>query len=408
MYQFIYYLIFVPMLFYGLYFCLTGLYIFKKEKFVIKSHKPKNRIAILIASRNEESVIGKLVDSLLKQKYPKELYDVYVTPNNCTDDTRGKALGAGAKIIDCKIKVSSKGEVLKYTFDYLKDEDYDAYIIFDADNIVHPNFLKRMNDALCDGYEVAQGFRDSKNPGDNWITGGYSLFYWGQNTFFSKARMNMGGSASINGTGFMIKKSVLDEYGFHPTTMTEDIEFTAQCALNGKRIVFVDDAITYDEQPFDFKVSWKQRKRWSIGTYQCLVTYSWKLFKDAVKKKSLPCFDMSLFFLAPVTQVIGVIMTIMLVLYHIIGIKLSDIFSFMFAYRYLFFALSYIVSILIAVFVVKYNKKNVKKTLTGIMTFPIFILTWIPINIVCLFTKKIKWEPIKHTRDISIDNITSE
>ena len=55
------------MLFYGLYFCLTGLYIFKKEKFVIKSHKPKNRIAILIASRNEESVIGKLVDSLLKQ-----------------------------------------------------------------------------------------------------------------------------------------------------------------------------------------------------------------------------------------------------------------------------------------------------------------------------------------------------
>ena len=80
----------------------------------------------------------------------------------------------------------------------------------------------------------------------------------------------------------------------------------------------------------------------------------------------------------------------------------------MFAYRYLFFALSYIVSILIAVFVVKYNKKNVKKTLTGIMTFPIFILTWIPINIVCLFTKKIKWEPIKHTRDISIDNITSE
>ena len=92
MYQFIYYLIFVPMLFYGLYFCLTGLYIFKKEKFVIKSHKPKNRIAILIASRNEESVIGKLVDSLLKQKYPKELYDVYVIPNNCTDELSGEKI----------------------------------------------------------------------------------------------------------------------------------------------------------------------------------------------------------------------------------------------------------------------------------------------------------------------------
>ena len=78
----------------------------------------------------------------------------------------------------------------------------------------------------------------------------------------------------------------------------------------------------------------------------------------------------------------------------------------MFAYRYLFFVVSYIVSIAVAIFIVKYNKKEVKNILSGVMTFPIFLITWIPINIVCLFTKKIKWEPIKHTRDISIDNIS--
>lgn len=409
MFQFLYYIIFIPMVVYGLYFGLTGLFIFKKNKFKINHHKPKNRLAILIASRNEESVIGKLVDSLLKQNYPRELFEIFVIPNNCTDNTEGAARDAGASIIKCEHKVSSKGEVLKYTFDYLmKKDNFDAFIIFDADNIVHPNFLTRMNDTLCDGYEVAQGFRDSKNPKDNWITGGYSLFYWGQNIFFSKSRMAMGGSASINGTGFMIKSSVLEEYGFNPTTMTEDIEFTAQCALNGKKIVFVEDARTYDEQPFDFKVSWKQRKRWSVGTYQCLVKYSWKLFKQSFKKDSLACFDMSLFFLAPVVQVIGVIMAIVLILYNLLGIRLNDIFSFMFAYRYLFFVLSYILSVLLAIFVVKYNKKEVKNSLSGIMTFPLFLLTWIPINIVCLYTKKIKWEPIKHTRDISIDNLTSK
>lgn len=408
MFQFIYYIIFIPTLLYGLYFGLTGLFLFKKAKVHIGKHEPKHKIAILIASRNEEKVIGKLVDSLLKQKYPRELFEPFVIPNNCTDNTEGAAREAGASIIECKHKVSSKGEVLKLAFDKLMNSDFDAFIIFDADNIVHPKFLSRMNDALCEGYEVAQGFRDSKNPEDNWISGGYSLFYWGQNIFFSKARMGMNGSASINGTGFMVKKSVLKQYGFHPTTMTEDIEFTAQCALNGKKIVFVEDAVTYDEQPFNFKVSWKQRKRWTIGTYQCLVKYSWLLFKASIKRRNLACFDMSLFFLAPVCQVLGMILMAILLVYNWVGIQLNDLFSFMFAYRYVFFALSYLLSIAIAIFVVKYNKKEVKNSLTGIMTFPIFLITWIPINIVCLFTKKVKWEPINHTRDISIDNLTSK
>ncbi|MDD3187068.1 MAG: glycosyltransferase family 2 protein [Bacilli bacterium] len=407
MFQLLYYLIFIPTLLYGLYFGLTGLFIFREAKVKIGKHKPKNKIAILVASRNEETVIGKLVDSLLKQNYPRSLYEVYVIPNNCTDNTDQAARDAGASIIECKHKVSSKGEVLKHVFDVLLKKDYDAFIVFDADNIVHPNFLSRMNDALCEGYEVAQGFRDSKNPNDNWISGGYSLFYWGQNIFFSKARMSMNGSASINGTGFMVKRTVLEQYGFNPSTMTEDIEFTAQCALNGKQIVFVEDAITYDEQPFNFKVSWKQRKRWSIGTYQCLVKYSWKLFKASIKKRSLACFDMSLFFLAPVCQVIGMVLLGILLVYNWIGIRLNDLFAFMFAYRYVFFVLSYFLSVGIAIFVVKYNKKEVKNSLTGIMTFPFFLITWIPINIVCLYTKKVKWDPIKHTRDISIDNITT-
>lgn len=408
MYQMIYYIIFIPILFYGLYFGITGLFIFRENKTKIGHHKSKHRLAVLIASRNEENVIGNLIDSLMKQNYPKELFDVYVLPNNCTDHTEEVAKENGAKIIQCKEKVSSKGEVLKYAFNYLlKDDNYDAYLVFDADNIVHSNFLKRMNDALCEGYEVAQGFRDSKNPEDNWISGSYSLFYWGQNLFFSRARMSMNGSASINGTGFMIKNTVLKEIGFHPTTMTEDIEFTAQCALHHKKIVFVDDAYTYDEQPFNFRVSWKQRKRWSIGTYQCLLTYSWRLFKQAIKKRDLPCFDMSLFFLAPVVQVIGVILMMVLILYNWLGIELNDLFSFLFAYKELFFILSYLFSVLIALFVVKYQKKEVKNTFFGIIMFPIFLLTWIPINIVCLFKKNISWEPIKHTRNISIDKMTS-
>ena len=409
MYQFIYYILFIPIFIYGLYFLITGLFSFRKKQNSIKHHKPKYKLAVLIAARNEEKVIKGLIDSLYKQKYPKNLYDIFVIPNNCTDNTELISKNSGAKIINCEIEVKSKGEVLEYVLNKLSNTNlYDAYIIFDADNIVHPNFLKRMNDTLCEGYELAQGFRDSKNPSDNWICGSYSLYYWGQNLFFNKSRMNINASSSINGTGFMIKDSIIKKFGFHTVTMTEDIEFTAQCAINNKKIAFVSDAITYDEQPLTFKCSWKQRMRWTTGTYQCLFTYAKNLFKGIFKNKSISCLDMLLFFMAPFVQLIGGFVFLLLILYTALDIKLYDIFSYLFAHNELFFIATYIISILFGVVVVIFTNKSIRNTITGIIMFPIFLLTWIPINLICLFKKTLYWEPIEHTRNVSLDTLIDE
>lgn len=406
MLQFIYYLLFGFTLFYGLYFLITGFFGFRKmHKNFIRKHEPNNKLAVLIASRNEEEVIGNLVKSLKQQDYPEELYDIFVIPNNCTDDTEGAAKKAGAKIIKCTVPVKSKGEVLHFVFDKMSKKDYDAYLVFDADNVVASNYLSRMNDALCEGYKVAQGFRDSKNASDNWLSGSYSIFYWIQNFFFNKARMHMGGSSSINGTGFMVKKEVIDEFGFNTVSLTEDVEFTAQCALNNIRIVFVEDAITYDEQPVEFKASWKQRKRWSMGILQCFKVYRTRLISTYFKTNFIPCLDMLLVFMAPLMQILGTILTIVLILFRIFGVQLLDIFSYVFAYGIVFFIAAYLVNVIMNIFVIKYNGKKVKDTLSGILLFSFFILTWIPINIVCLFKKDIVWEPIKHSRSMDIDEI---
>ncbi len=405
--QFIYYLLFILTLTYGLYFFITGIFGFKNmNKKLIKKHKPKHKFAILIASRNEEVVIGSLVKSLLKQKYPENLFDVYVIPNNCTDNTEKAAKDAGAKIIKCTVPTKSKGEVLKFTFDKLKKEkDIDAYVIFDADNLVHENFLARMNDALCEGHKVAQCFRDSKNPTDNWISGSYSIFYWLQNFFFNKARMQLNGSASINGTGFVIRKEIIEEYGFNTVTLTEDVEFTAQCALNNIKIAFVEEAITYDEQPLKFKESWKQRKRWSLGNFQCLKVYYKDLIKTYLRTGFLPCLDMLLTFLAVVVQVISVFLVILLMIFDIFNVELYDLFSYMFAYGLIFFVAFYVFGLALNIFVVIYNKKSVKKTMSGILLFGVFMLSWVPINFIILFKKDMAWEPIKHDRNMDIDQL---
>ena len=388
---------------FSIYFVITGLFTFKKRKRKLITNK-EHKFAILIPCRNEEQVIANLIESINKLNYPKHLFDCYAIPNNCTDNTKKVALENSAKIIEITESVKSKGEVLKYTFDYLQSSDYDAYVIFDADNIVHKNFLKAMNDILNEGYLVAQGFRDAKNPSDNYLTGSYTIFYYLQNIFYNNSRMALKRSSAINGTGFCIKKSVIDKYGFPVKTLTEDSEFTGICALNNIKIAFAKDAITYDEHPTEFKVSWNQRKRWSSGCFSCLHLFGSSLIKSFWKKGSFCSFDCLLYYLAPLVQIISFVLPLLITILkfiqgltmNIIIIDLSSLY---------FFALFYIGSIVLNIFTIKLLHKKIKDHYKGILGFSFFILTWIPINIICLFKKTKKWEQVNHTRNVNIENI---
>ena len=68
----------------GGYYLLTGLMSWRRPMDYGR-HPAGTRFAVLIAARNEELVIGPLINSLLEQEYPAELYDIYVIPNNCTE-----------------------------------------------------------------------------------------------------------------------------------------------------------------------------------------------------------------------------------------------------------------------------------------------------------------------------------
>lgn len=402
----------VMLVIYGAYYVLTSITAFVNvKKRQIKSYEAKSKFRILIACRNEENVIANLLHSIKHQNYPKDLYEVCVIPNNCTDNTKGIASELGARIIDCYGDCKCKGDALRYAFEYMKTEDFDAYVIFDADNVVHPNFLKRMDDALQSGYKVAQGYRDSKNPKDNWISGSYSIYYWMQNFFFNRARMNVKASASINGTGFIIKKEIIDSYGFDTLTLTEDIEFTAQCAINNIQIGFVEDAITYDEQPVSWVASWKQRKRWSTGAHKCLRIYGLRLLKSFVKNRNMLSLDMTLNFMSPLIQVVGsVVMTSMLLLNIMMKLELGSLtlLGMIKITGIHICAITYLINILINIFLVKYNKRKISDVIYGILLYSFFMITWLPINVISIFSNEKKWEQIVHTRSIEIKDIVKE
>ena len=143
---------------YGLFYAVIAVFGLKKRENQFPETQPRQRIAALGAARNEEAVISQLVHSLISQRYPKELSAVIVVPNNCTDDTEGAARRAGARILHVDRDVHSKGEALESAFrQLLAQDEFDAFCVFDADNIADPNFFQAVNDALNAGARIAQG-----------------------------------------------------------------------------------------------------------------------------------------------------------------------------------------------------------------------------------------------------------
>lgn len=88
-------LLFLLLYLYQIFYAFIG--VFKKSKCFEESLK--HRYAVIISARNERLVIGQLVESIKKQNYPKELIDVFVVADNCSDDTAKIARKAGANCL---------------------------------------------------------------------------------------------------------------------------------------------------------------------------------------------------------------------------------------------------------------------------------------------------------------------
>ena len=373
-----------------------------KKLLIEKEHK----FMAVVPAHNEETVIRNLVESLVAQDYPKELYDVYVIADNCTDATAEIAKEAGAKVLKRFDEANkTKGHALNWFIKQKIEEnaDYDAMCVFDADNIVDKNFLKNMNKKLCQGEEVVQGYRDIKNPTDSWIASGYAIFYWMMHRFYHLARYNLGLSPLLNGTGFMVKFDLLKPHGWQTVTLTEDIEYSLINIAEGRKLGWAVDAIVYDEQLVTFKASWSQRSRWTVGHLQCMKEYTKSLIKGVKEHKTLMNFDGALYlFGIPLMILTFALLGVNTLLY--IGAEMT--FAELVGHFTRYLIATFILPVLTGVAIMALEKKPIKPMLTGILMYPIFMGSWILINIKCLIKPNTKWEKIEHVRDIKIKEVS--
>ena len=292
---------------YGLYFVITALFLFKKRKKDSIVSDKYGHFTILIPARNEEEVIKDAIQSFKRQKYPKDNYEIVVVINNTTDNTLGVCNAEGVRYILCERKIKNKGDALKEAFDRLKKEKTDAYIIMDADNVVNDEFLSEMNKSLNEGTLVAKSSMDIKAKENTWVSSSYAIYFFIQSILYSIPRNNIGASCAINGTGIMIKKEVIDKFGFNVRTITEDLEFMTLCALNNIKIKYVEGAICYAEHPSDFKVSMIQRRRWTKGIYEGFIIYFNSIIKNMIKRPNIELLDSLFIYSTPLILILSLI-----------------------------------------------------------------------------------------------------
>ncbi len=376
-----------------------------KEKPILE--EKTNRFMAIIPAHNEEAVVENLINSLQKQDYPKDSYDIYVIADNCTDNTAKIAKKAGAIVYERFDSMhKTKGAALNWFLGQKIEEDapYDAFCIFDADNIVDVNFLKAMNRKLCQGETVVQGYRDIKNPTDSWVTAGYAIFYWTMNRFYHLARYNIGLSPLINGTGFMVRFDQIKPEGWNTKTLTEDIEFSLKQIIKGEKLGWARDAIVYDEQPVGFKQSWSQRSRWTVGHIQCMGEYTSKLAEAVKEKKTVMNFDGLLYIVGSIPMFIITILLLIVNAGLYLGHGLTGMELIMSYARYII--PTFFLPILTAILIMKIEHKQVKPMIKGLLCYPLFLGSWLLINFKCLFKRDTKWEKIEHVRDIKINELS--
>lgn len=270
---------------------LTGLVATRK----FKEAKQNHRYAILIAARNEATVIGNLIDSIAMQDYPSELVTVFVVADNCTDNTAEIARQKGAVCYERQNEAQrTKGFALQYLVECIKRdygvESFEGYFLFDADNLLARDYISRMNESFDAGEKIVTSYRNTKNFDDNWISASYAIHWLRTIRNEHRARSLFRLATRIQGTGFLFANELIKN-GWNYTSLTEDRAFCADAVVNGYQISYNNAAVFYDEQPTDIKIAMRQRIRWAKGHLQALADSGPKLFLHIFATGKMPAIE---------------------------------------------------------------------------------------------------------------------
>ena len=387
--------------------------------FAVK-HYPKTdkklRYGIIISARNEENVIGALLDSINNNGYPQENLQVFVVAHNCDDRTAEIARQHGATVYEYNNPNERVlGFAYRYLFGRIKEdygiENYDGFFVINADNILPQGYISKMNDAFVsyDGKYAVTSYRNSSNFGSNYMSCLYGVYFLAACRFEARGRTVCGCSTRVSGPGFVFPSEYVQD-GWQYVSMTEDWEFTADQLYQGRKVMYCDDAEFFDEQPTTVKVMWRQRLRWARGHTEVFFTRFAKLIRGIFtsKKKGGQDNKFSQYDIAVSIMPLGAI-GVLLMLLQLICLAISPLFGYDPATVWMYYgiftgigaAVSYVLAFLGGLILMLVERKRIPRVgffrrVAALLLWPFFLLLNVILDVISLFVKKLEWTAIPH------------
>lgn len=261
---------------------LSNVLINKKDK---KYKRKDIKFAVIIPAHNEEDNIARCVNSL-KSCCKNYGFNIFVVADNCSDNTSLIAKNTGAEVLERFSETErGKGYALKFSFDYLKSEDYFAYIIVDADTVVEENFIEIIGNRFSQGAEAVQTAYLVNEPDKSQKTRLMNLALMSMNGFRPLGREKLGISVGILGNGFALSKKLLEEIPYNANSIAEDLEFHIEIVKRQKRVEFIKETTVFADFPLSDEGNASQRARWEGGRFYLQRKFSLELFKEICKGK---------------------------------------------------------------------------------------------------------------------------
>jgi len=259
----------------SLYFGLVTLANLLGKRHVLVPVDAKKRVAVLIPAYKEDGVILETVAEAVDHDYPREFFDVYVAADSMRDETLDSIRNLGAHVIEVPRAIGSKARSINFAFSKLDEDDYEIICILDADNIMGPGCLEKINAAFAMGVQALQCHRLAKNLNTP-VALLEAINEEINNSLFRSGQRLLGSSASGAGSGMAFNFKLLKEIFSMPRILSdtgEDKEIDLQLLVRGIKMEYLSDALVYDEKTSTVTKFKNQRLRWVEAHFNHLLRF---------------------------------------------------------------------------------------------------------------------------------------
>jgi 1,2-diacylglycerol 3-beta-glucosyltransferase len=244
-------------------------------------------VSLMVAAKNEEAVVERLVSQLCSLDYPPDRYEVWFIDDS-SDDRTPEILDqladhySNLRVVHRPVGSSGgKSGALNQVFPRTKGE---FIVVFDADAQIAPDFLKRSLSAFdrprVGAVQLRKAIIQAETPGhpqrnNFWIRG--QQVEMALDAFMRQQQLVVGGIGELRGNGQLVRRVALERSGgWNEETITDDLDLTLRLHLHDWDIECLTTPAVYEEGVTRAISLWHQRSRWAEGGYQRYLDY-WRL-----------------------------------------------------------------------------------------------------------------------------------